>query len=300
MLALVFLLIRLLESSFKDWFSQAYFWPKLAVHLVVFTAVASFFIPFVNPPDLDISLLARITLTLLVLFLQVTIYVAALHIMDKQEQVFALALNLKQTELNNQRIELNAIRAQNNPHFLFNTLNLIAAEISQRPANAQDIVYDLGDLLRLTLKMTKNKWSTVEEELKMADLYLSLQKKRFPDRLSYRIESSPACNKIEVPSLLLLPAIENAIKYAVAPYAVKAQVSVILILQEEHLIIHVKDSGPAFDSQTIQWGNGLSIMHQTLQIHYPNRHEISLDSTATGGCLTLKLPFDRDQHSHVD
>lgn len=300
MLALVFLLIRLLESSFKDWLSKAYFWPKFVVHLVVFVAVASFFIPLVNPPDVDISLLARFALTALVLILQVAIYVATLHIIDKQEQVFALALNLKQTKLNNQQIELNAIRAQNNPHFLFNTLNLIASEISQHPANAQDIVYDLGDLLRLTLKMTKNKWSTIEEELKMADLYLSLQKKRFSDRLSYRIESSPACNKIKVPSLLLLPGIENAIKYAVGPYAVKAQVSVIFTLQENQLIIHIKDSGPIFDSQNIQWGNGLSIMHQTLQTHYPNRHEISLDSSATGGCLTLQIPLDPGQNSHVD
>jgi len=191
-----------------------------------------------------------------------------------------------------QETELNMLRSQSNPHFLFNTLNLITSEISADPDNAKEIVFDLADLLRSNIKMVQKRFTTVAEEMKLVNLYLAIQQKRFKDRLSFHIDLDPDTKQLKMPALLLQPVVENTVKYAVAPYAAKAHIAVVTQVKQNKLYICFKDTGPAFDDTQIIEGNGFRILRETLALHYRDDYKLELRSTADGGELKLRLPID--------
>jgi LytS/YehU family sensor histidine kinase len=182
------------------------------------------------------------------------------------------------------------LKSQSNPHFLFNTLNLITAEISTDPNRARETVFDLADLLRSSIKLAEERLVSVTEEMHLVSLYLNLQQRRFRDRLTFSIEIDPRTAELQIPSLLLQPVVENTIKWAVAPYADPASIEIATRLCGGRLSIVVKDSGPAFDEDKIVEGNGFRILRRTLDLQYQANYQLSLSSTADGGVFSLDLP----------
>src|SRR4051794_2064603 len=113
--------------------------------------------------------------------------------------------------------QLRALRNQLNPHFLFNALNSIAGLISRRRDDeAESMTENLADFLRVTLGLDPQKLITLAEETKLQQIYLDIEKVRFPQRLQVRLEVPPELEDVRVPSLITQPLIENSIKYAVA------------------------------------------------------------------------------------
>ncbi|NQZ08738.1 MAG: histidine kinase [Algicola sp.] len=282
------LVLRFAQTKWPPAISGGGFWSLLARHIMVISFIAFLFSPIVDfSHRLDIPQVRFIPSVILIL--EITLYIAVMYIIAQQERAFAAALNLQQAQLN-------VARAQSNPHFLFNTLNLIIAEISTNPDNAKEIVYDLSDLLRCTVKMAQNNFSTVRAELKMVENYLNLQQKRFSDRLGFHLDIAPDCVELLIPSLLLQPVVENTIKHAVAPHASKAHIEIQVSLvtnaeqQGDQLEIQIKDTGPQFEVAQIEEGDGFRILRQTLRLHYPAEHHIALESTPLGGQLTLSFP----------
>jgi hypothetical protein len=112
--------------------------------------------------------------------------------------------------------ELRALRAQINPHFLFNTLNTIASLIRQDPESAEDVTTRLAELFRYALRGSRSGSATLRDELEFLHHYLAIEHTRFGDRLHVDEAIAPGIENIEVPSLLLQPLVENAVRYAVA------------------------------------------------------------------------------------
>ena len=289
---LSWLVLRFIETKLPTLFSAETFWALLSRYVIVICVIAYLFTPIVDV--LQLGNIPRVRfIPIVIIVLEITLYITMIYIIAQKERAFAAALNLQQAQLN-------IVRAQSNPHFLFNTLNLIISEISTNPDNAKEIVYDLSDLLRSTMKMAQHNFSTVRAELKMVEIYLNLQQKRFSDRLVFQLKIAPECAQILLPSLLLQPVVENTIKHAVAPHAskdhIEIQVSLVTNAEQkrEQLEIQIKDTGPQFEVAQIEEGDGFRILRQTLDLHYPGEHHIALGSTPEGGKLTLRFPAHRE------
>jgi LytS/YehU family sensor histidine kinase len=224
-----------------------------------------------------------IVVPLALLFTQILVYVAVLHIFEQQQKSFETQLILKE-------FELNVLRAQSNPHFLFNTLNLITSEIIDNPENALEIVYDLSDLLRSNIALSNQAFTTVSEEFHLVELFLTLQQKRFKERLDYEMDIGEGTQNLKIPALLLQPAIENAIKHAVAPYPESAKIQVRSFKSGARLVVEITDSGPNFDDQKVIEHEGFRILRKTLSLHYPSENDLTLTSTEHGGLLHLSFP----------
>lgn len=280
---LAFVVFKSLEEYLPKVIRKDCFVCQLALHILIIVGIASFFAPVFARPEGLLPTQSLEVPRLFIFTLEITLYLIVLRILDEQANAFSTMLVLKESELN-------VLRSQSNPHFLFNTLNLINSEISDDPDNAKEIVYDLADLLRKYLKMAQQSFTTVSEELKLVNLYLTLQQKRFKNRLTFDIEVAHEARRLQIPALLLQPVVENTIKYGVAPYAAKAHVKVETNLIDKNLVVVFKDTGPLFDDKDIEEGDGFRILRKTLDLHYANNYEMSLKSTKTGGEFKVCIP----------
>ena len=138
--------------------------------------------------------------------------------------------------------ELAALQARINPHFLFNTLNSIAALINEDPARAEEATWQLSSLFRYALQANARSLVTVDEEMTIVQRYLEIEKLRLGDRLHYRIEIAPSLAAREIPALLLQPLVENAIKHGVAPQVQGGHVHVSGLESDKTIVFTVSDS----------------------------------------------------------
>ncbi|HWW71081.1 MAG TPA: histidine kinase, partial [Duganella sp.] len=135
-------------------------------------------------------------------------------------------LKLERLERRFLESRLNALRMQLDPHFLFNSLNGISAYVEHEPKLARKMIEHLGDLLRLSLATRNRQEITLAEEMAFLDHYLALHRMRFEDRLSVTVDVAPDVEQACIPSLLLQPLVENAIKHGIAGRVTGGRVSV--------------------------------------------------------------------------
>ena len=281
---LAYALILLLQRLFPAALAEEKFWPQLALHVGAILLVGQFFGPITGQLQTPQLLPPAVNRLAFMLF-QITLFVLAKTYILQRERHLATQLNLRQTQLN-------VLRSQSNPHFLFNTLNLLASEIKRDPATAQDIVYDLADLLRESMRAGEHEFISLEEELRLATLYLTLQEKRFPERLEFNIDIEDRCRHLTVPSLILQPVVENVIKHVVARS--NSMTSLHLLIRTEHdsLIIQVQDNGPQIDTSSLKPKEGLRLVRETLALHYHGQANMVFESTEDGGGLTITIPLN--------
>jgi signal transduction histidine kinase len=279
---LSYVIITGLLWAFPVGLAEERFWRQLLLHCLIILFVGQFLGPLIPPSamqDLPETRVFPVTFTLF----QVALFVSVKSFLLQRERNFQAQLNLRQAEIN-------VLRSQSNPHFLFNTLNLLASEIGRNPNAARETVYDLADLLRDSMKAAEKQNVSVREELALVALYLRLQQKRFPDRLTYAIDCDEDCGDSEIPALLLQPIVENAVKHVVAPNTGETHIDVAVAMQSDKISIEVRDTGPMIDLRAIAEGGGLRIVRKTLALQYPNQHDISFSSTQEGGIVTLRIP----------
>ena len=146
--------------------------------------------------------------------------------------------------------QLAMLRYQLNPHFLFNTLNSISTLVLlKQTERANAMLSRLSSFLRYTLVNESTGLVTMSQEIETLKLYLEIEKMRFEERLRPHFHIDPSCSQVLLPSLLLQPLIENAIKYAVTPQEEGADISIEVKRQVDRVLITVSDTGPGADSQ---------------------------------------------------
>jgi two-component system, LytTR family, sensor kinase len=188
------------------------------------------------------------------------------------------------------------LRYQLNPHFLFNTLNGISTLIlDNRNGIANRAVTALADFLRYTLEQDPMKRVTLAHEMDAINLYLEIEKLRFGPRLQvlYLIEE-PAAQAL-VPSLLLQPLIENAIKYAVSPREQGGTIRVEARVQQGMLQLTVRDDGPGLaDEHSVGEGRGVGIRNtrERLQVLYADYSRMTVRNAEPGLSVMLQFPFE--------
>jgi two-component system LytT family sensor kinase len=164
--------------------------------------------------------------------------------------------------------ELNALKSQINPHFLFNSLNSISSLTITDPDKAQDMVIKLSDFLRYSLSHDKNEKASLKQEFENLQRYLDIEKIRFGHRLNFREDIPEKCINFEIPNMILQPLIENSIKHGV--YNSTEEVLVELSCREEngYIIIEITNDYDPDAIKKVGQGIGLSNIRKRLQLIY--------------------------------
>ncbi len=188
--------------------------------------------------------------------------------------------------------ELRALRAQIHPHFLFNTLNSIAALIPQDPVAAEDTLTRLAEVFRYALRASECEHSPLHEELAFLRGYLAIEHVRLGSRLSIRESIEPGLDSTPVPSLLLQPLVENAVRHGVAPRPEGGTVSLSVRREGETLQLEVEDDGPGLPSGAPSGnGFGLRSVRERLQLAGPPHALEVLTRNGTGTRVLVTLPL---------
>ena len=191
---------------------------------------------------------------------------------------------------------LDALRQQLNPHFLFNTLNHIVVRLRSRDVDpALTMLLALSDLLRDVLR-ERAQLIPLRDEVRMVERYLEIERARFGDRLQAEVGFEPRALDGLVPSLLLQPLLENAMRHGVSAADGRCRVWLKIRVDDGRLRIEVRDAGPGLDPATANTsaGVGLSNTAQRLEYLYGADHTFELKTSDAGGLLVaIDLPFRR-------
>ena len=189
--------------------------------------------------------------------------------------------------------QLEALKMQLQPHFLFNTLHSLSDLVLEDPREATRMIARLGDFLRLTLDDTGSQITPLERELEFLNCYLEIQRVRFQDRLTVGVDIEPRARSIMVPNLILQPLVENAIRHGISRRIGPGRLDISARIIDHRLQIQVRDDGPGLgpDDPAGKQGVGLSNIRERLACLYGDPNALSLQNDPRGGMVaTLSLP----------
>jgi signal transduction histidine kinase len=193
------------------------------------------------------------------------------------------------------RAQLDALRRQIEPHFLFNTLNSVAALIrEERNKAAVDMIAELSILLRRVVEGPNRHEVALGEEMEFLEKYLDIQKLRFAERLRLSVDVPSELFGAQVPSLLLQPIVENSIKHGIGKNARGGMVRIGASRSDETLTLNVYNDGPALaeDYETASAGTGISNIRSRLRSLYGNAFSLTLRNEGSHGVeVSISLPF---------
>lgn len=221
-----------------------------------------------------------------------------------REEIQSTTLQLRTQQLEKERAlklateaRLSSLESRLHPHFLFNTLNSIAALIAEDPVLAEQTVERLATLLRNSLDASSRSRVPLRDEIDLVIDYLEIARTRFRDRLSYSVDVEPELERAAVPPLVLQPLVENSVKYAVSPSPAGAAIRISARLRSGHLVLAVRDTGPGFSAEMILPGHGIDTLQSRLNALFGDGARVSIaleDSGATpvGSHVAVLLPLE--------
>jgi len=200
--------------------------------------------------------------------------------------------NADQARVLTREAELRALRAQIDPHFLFNSLNSIAALTTVEPARAREMCQLLSEFFRSTLKLGDLPRHPLGEELALARRYLEIELVRFEDRLTVSEDVDPSCTGIELPPLLLQPLVENAVKHGVATLAEEARIGIAVKRSGAHVSVSIDNDFDPDAGAGPRSGRGLSIVEQRLRAFYGGAARMVVGKDEGRFRIELQLPTE--------
>lgn len=213
------------------------------------------------------------------------LYIGILYWLDTQQA----QLRLAQTEAAMRASELQTLRAQVNPHFLFNALNSILAE-SHNAAAVQRITLALAEYLRFSLRQ-RNDTDLLGVELGALENYLRVEKARFEEKLEYVIEADTASREVQAPVALIQPLLENAIKYGQRSSTPPLRIAITGTVLENKLIVSVKNSGRWVEAESgTSTGTGLTNLRRRLELLYDGRARLTITRENEEVCAQVEIP----------
>jgi two-component system LytT family sensor kinase len=243
-----------------------------------------FSIASVSLPVMSVEIIAIIFFySILVLIFYLTIYYVDLETKMKEESF--LKDTLRTTELN-------LLKSQINPHFLFNSLNSISALTFISPEKAQKMIISLSDYLRYSIAFPNQERVSLKVELENIERFLSIEKIRFGDRLAYNMECDQDAYGHLIPPMLLQPLVENAIKHGVYQSTELVTIEINVLTKEDHLEITIVNN---FDEAMVNKnGTGLGLVNckERLRILYGSSQFLETHADAGKYFVRVQIPFD--------
>ena len=217
------------------------------------------------------------------------------HALDYRRQSAEREITAANLQARLAEANLDALQRQLHPHFLFNTLHTISALIHRNADAADAMLARLSDLLRLTLNRVRTRQLPLKEELDFIQKYLEIERARFGDRLRVVFDIDPALLDAAVPSLVLQPIVENALKHGIGPKVGGGRVDIIARREGGQLCLIVRDDGYGVatnELDALNEGVGVSNTRSRLSQLYPNQHRFEFRAPLQGGLeVTVAIPL---------
>lgn len=181
--------------------------------------------------------------------------------------------NYKRTEIqslkleaNTKEIELNQLKSQLNPHFMFNSMNSIRALVDEDPSRAKIAITQLSNILRSTLMMHKNRFITLEEELGLVKDYLELEHIRYEERLSFSLNIDPSTLYMQIPPMMIQTLVENGIKHGISKYPKGGSIDISTKKDGQQVTIHIVNTGQLLVQEGSENGFGVANTTNRLEL----------------------------------
>ncbi len=235
----------------------------------------------------DASTIGRVIYGVAIYLFLALIFYLIIYIQSFREKL------LKEGELKSlvKDAELNWLKLQVNPHFLFNSLNSVSSLTISAPEKAQEMIIRLSELLRYSLNQSPSSIVPLEKEIESCIGYLEIEKVRFGSRLAYRFEVTPECMSIRVPGMIIQPLFENAIKHGVAQTPDETEIVARFTKHSAGLEIEVSNTYPTDPFAVAGTGVGLDNIKRRLKLIYGSESLISTHRTESHFIVTIYIPF---------
>ncbi len=305
-IVLVFMVFisNLTKKMFEKWSD----WRKiLAVHLF-FSFFIGYFIFFVAA--LIIYLLGDYTTEqvvnnvsfnhfMLVVELNFLVYFSMIGIINVYYYIKKVKdINLQKSQLETQiaNTRLKMLKSQLHPHFMFNTLNTISSLIEEDKEKSQNLIADFGDLFREILEFKDQNLISLKQELSLLDKYIAIISVRFSDHLVIRKYIEPGLENVRVPSLIIQPLLENAVKYGYSYNVTELNINLKICKEGDYLSIHIENDGTLLENsfdELLSQGLGIQNTNDRLQTLFGNDHVFIVrnNEDSSGVEALVKIPF---------
>ena len=219
------------------------------------------------------------------------VIIAVSHSIDYYRKYHERTVHALELEKHLAEARLQALLRQLKPHFLFNTLNGIASLMHSDVQAADRMLVRLAELLRLTMSHPGQPLTRLQDEITFIEKYLEIERIRFRDRLSVTIDVDPAALEAQVPSLILQPLVENAIRHGVEPYARPGRIELVVRCEPGTVVLTVRDNGAGEPAGGFsREGIGLGNTRARLRELYGEQHRFELANHPDGG-LIVRVPL---------
>ena len=209
--------------------------------------------------------------------------------------------NYKKSEINSLRYlaaskesQLMSLKAQLNPHFIFNCMNSIRALIDEDPLKAKDAVTRLSNILRNTLLLNKKKEITIKEEMNLVTNYLDLEHIRYEERLNYQIHIDEDVYTCLIPPFIIQSQVENAIKHGISTIPGKGNISIEASVKEDALMIKVSNTGK-LNTKAPLTGVGFKNSIQRIELLYGNEGNLKISEQGDLVVVDIHLPLKKSE-----
>ena len=195
------------------------------------------------------------------------------------------------------RSRLKALKLQLEPHFLFNTLNMISSTMYEDVETADRMITKLSDLLRFTLYSGESQATSLADDLQILDQYVAIMEARFGDRLQIEKNIEPSALSVSFPILTLQPVVENSIKHGMNQASSSVDIQIQAKIENNLAVVEVKDSGPGFaDGKPPVDGSGLRIIRERLASQFGDDHTFEMENRKSGGiCTRITVPANKGE-----
>ena len=253
-------------------------------------------------PETELPGLLRLTLGNLLVYLWLyALYATGVALIASTLEIRERERQLAEARADAHQAQLAALRFQLNPHFLFNTLNAISSLIvTRRNAEAETMMQKLSDFLRASLGSDPHGFTNLGDELETVQAYLDIESVRFGERLAVEVGCPEALLDAAVPSFLLQPLAENAVKYAVAPARRTVTIRVAAAKDGDDLVLTVEDDGDAAERVNTRAGSGVGLQNvrRRLDVLYGPRGVLEALPRDRGFLAIVRLPLTRVVQEH--
>lgn len=284
----------------KDWLRN------LCIHLAImplFSAVVKFtYDVIVSPPDSYL----RHGFTVSKMMWSIVAYsdfgailygltIAVFYTLEYSRRYQQESLRAAQLQTQLAQAQVQTLKMQLHPHFLFNTLHSISALVHEDPDSAESMIARLSDLLRRALEQSAPQEIPLRDELDFLNLYLEIERIRFEERLEVEYDVDPAALDALVPNMILQPLVENAIRHGIANRTENGRISISAKRRANDLLLKVEDNGsgmPARAVLSLKEGVGLTSTRGRLERLYGSGQRLQLEAPSAGGLIArIVLPF---------
>ncbi|MCE1197348.1 MAG: histidine kinase [Marinilabiliales bacterium] len=244
------------------------------------------------PLFLDKNTTSRIMLGFFFYFLLAAFFYLYIYYKSNREKL--KREKVLQTQL--REAVLRALKSQINPHFLFNSLNSIASLTMTNPEKAHEMVIALSDFMRYSLRKQHNELVTLEEEISHVRLYLQIEKIRFGNKMAFSFETDPECLACKIPTLLLQPLFENAVKYGVYEASETVEIRLRSFRQDDHVLLTVSNT---YDPEAVPAkgeGIGLKNVKERLRLVYNSNNLMEIHDKEGRFEVRIFLPCPKTEN----